>query len=380
MKADALEDPAHLSLAAHCLKEATAIYDQLHDTLSILNGITAMADYYLSSGNADSGITVCLKGIEIVNRGFAYPLAELYWTLAQCYKKAGNANKYAETLNAIISINDATYKKNSENDLAELNAKYELSNKEAFIARQKLDLLRKNIWIAFACILAILIGGSAWLLLIRSRRRQHIALKEAEEKERRRIAADLHDNIGAYASAISAGIEEMEIGKVISDPSSIENLKVNVAEIMNSLRDTIWAFNKESVPLTGLSDRVKTHVQKIQPNYSSIKISVEENIAVEKNLSPVVALHLFRIIQEALHNSVKHSGGSIVVIDIHSDEKSMGIFIQDNGKGFDTDVTKQTGNGLINMKNRAAESGYALTFTRTLPLGMKIGLNSGSTG
>ena len=46
-KADALEDPAHIELAGQYLKEATHIYDQLHDTLSILNGITAMSDYYL---------------------------------------------------------------------------------------------------------------------------------------------------------------------------------------------------------------------------------------------------------------------------------------------------------------------------------------------
>src|SRR6201999_4190170 len=107
----------------------------LHDTLSILNGIAAMANYYLSSGQAAQGIISCQHAISIVRTGFPYPIAEMYWTLAQCYKKAGRIDDYAETLKSIITLNDATYKENSAKELAGLNAKYEVSSKEAFIAK-----------------------------------------------------------------------------------------------------------------------------------------------------------------------------------------------------------------------------------------------------
>jgi signal transduction histidine kinase len=353
------------------LDEAIKLYDQLHDTLSILNGITAMSDYYLASGQADKGIIACRRGIEIVERGFSFPLSELYWTLAQCYKKAGDNGKYAETLNTIINLNNANYKKNSEEALAELNAKYELRNKEAFIATQKLELLRKNIWIGIVALITLLIAICAYFFFRRYRRRQIIALTVAEEKERRRIAADLHDNIGAYASAISADIDEIESRKLIP-ASSIINLKNNATEIISALRDTIWAFNKESITLTGISDRVKIFVQKIQPSYPSINIRIEENITREMDLSPVRALHIFRIIQEAMNNAVKHSKCDTLLIDISSDNESAKISIEDNGNGFDPVSMKNSGNGLMNMKNRATEASFNLTLSSTSPKGTKI--------
>lgn len=374
MKADALEDPGHLSLADNYLKEAIHLYDQLHDTLSILNGITAMSDYYLSSGQAEKGIKACLQGIEIVKRGFNYPLAELYWTLAQCYKNAGNYKSYGETLTSLINLNNVTYKKNSEQDLAELNAKYELSKKEAFIAKQKLEILHKNIWDGFAILFILIIAAATYILFRANRARQKKALRDAEEKERKRIAADLHDNIGAYASAISAGIDEIESKGLIEDSSSVHNLKSNATEIITSLRDTIWAFNKESISLTGISDRVKTYTQKIQPAYPQVFIGVEEDIAKEKKLSPVQALHVFRIIQEALQNALRHSNSNRILIVISSNDESTAISIEDNGIGFVADAALYAGNGLNNMKSRAAESGFQLSFEKISPGGTKIAL------
>ncbi len=366
-----LEDPAHIKLAGEYLKEAIRLYNQLHDTLSILNGITAMSDYYLSSGQPDKGIAACKQGIGIVKRGFAFPLVELYWTLAQCYKKAGDYVNYADVLNSIIDLNNATYKKNSEKDLAELNAKYELSSKEAFIAKQKLEIVYKNILILSAIIIVLLILMGAYILFRRNKRKQVSALAAAEENERKRIAADLHDNLGTYATAISANVDEMTNSKSNADPVLLNNLKEYSTQIMNSLRDTIWVLNKQSITLTGISDRIKNHIQKIQPAYPSFNMYVQENIQQEYNFSPSQAMHIFRIVQEAIHNSLKHSQGNSIIVGVSYNEKLV-ITVTDNGIGFDDKSIFIQGNGLGNMRERAEKAGFHIFFEKKKPSGSSM--------
>ncbi|HLY72370.1 MAG TPA: ATP-binding protein, partial [Puia sp.] len=172
----------------------------------------------------------------------------------------------------------------------------------------------------------------------------------------------------------SAGIDEIESKKLITDGSSISNLKNNATEIITSLRDTIWAFNKESITLTGISDRIKAYTQKIQPAYPQIRISLEENINKEKQLSPVQALHIFRIVQEALQNALRHSNCSEVLINIASHDGLTSIAVEDNGKGFDPEKVQNAGNGLINMKTRSVESGYTISFEKNTPTGAKVSI------
>ena len=149
---------------------------------------------------------------------------------------------------------------------------------------------------------------------------------------------------------------------------------------MASLRDTIWAFNKESITLTGISDRIKIYTQKMQPAYPQVSISIEEDIRKEKKLSPVQALHVFRIVQEALHNALQHSFCSKISITIHSNDQMTEIKVEDNGNGFDPESIHHVGNGLLNMKSRATEAGFDLVFRKIAPKGTQISLAAKMSG
>jgi two-component system, NarL family, sensor kinase len=360
--------------AEQMLKQAAMLQKQIGNVQLILVGLSALETFYGRQKNYARAIDY-IKQAEEYSRKFREPLSiSFYQDLAECYKQMKNYSAYGDAIDTMMIIKDSMYAKSKTEDLAKLEAQYDVSSKEAFIAKQKLELLHKNIWIGGAVFVALLIISAAYLLFRRNRRRQIIALAEAEEKERRRIAADLHDNIGAYASAISAGIDEIESKKLIADTSSIHYLKNNATEIITSLRDTIWAFNKESITLTGISDRVKIYTQKMQPAYPHVSISVEENILNEKKLSPVQALHIFRIIQEALHNALQHSHCSKISMNINSNEDLAEISIEDNGDGFDPMSVLHAGNGLLNMKNRAAEAGFDLAFIKISPKGTKVQL------
>ena len=360
--------------AEKMLQKGVALYKQIGNAASIIDGLGSLADFYEDQKKYDEAIVYQKQEEEYLNKSHSGQLTEFYRTFAANYEKTGNYVMADSMLHKFIRIQDSLYSKTKVEDLSRLEAKYELSNKEAAIAKQKLQLLRENIWIIVASFLILFVAIIVYLFYRRNKRRQIMELAEAEEKERKRIAADLHDNIGAYASAISAGIDEIENKKLIADTSSIQNLKNNATEIITSLRDTIWAFNKESVTLTGISDRIKMYVQKLQPSYPQISITVEEDILADKKLSPVQALHIFRIVQEALNNALRHSQCRKIFIMVNSNNEAANISVEDNGDGFAIEDMQDRGNGLNNMKFRAAEAGFVIAIEKIDPKGTKIEL------
>ena len=371
-------DRNKIDSAEPMLKKAVTLQNQIGNIQFILVGMEALEIFYTQQKNY-------LKAIEYIRQAQAdskrfhepFTLA-FYKDLADCYKMMKNYDAYGEVMDTLMMLKDSMYQKSKAEDLAKLEAQYEVSSKEAFIARQRLQILHKNILITIIAFIVLLILCAVFFIYRYIRHKQRIALNDAEEQERKRIAADLHDNIGAYAAAISYSIDEIENRKLIADTSFLQSLKSNASEIISSLRNTIWAFNKESVTLTGIGDRLRTYIEKIQSSYPDIKISFQENINGNKKLSPVEALHIFRIVQEALHNAFSHSSGDKLIVYISYHNGIVNISVEDNGTGFNPDEVINTGNGLSNMRIRADEIGYALHFTTSAGKGTTVGITSDS--
>jgi len=361
------------------LKRAVNIEKQIGNIQYILVGLDAMETFYAKQKNYPKAIQ-CIREEQWYARKYDEPLVfQAYRDLAAYYKEMKNYTAYGEAMDTLMMLKDSLYQKSKAEDLARLEAQYDVSSKEAFITKQKLELLHKNIWIIGGILLLLLVLAGSFVTYRYIRHKQKIALNTAEENERRRIAADLHDNIGAYASAISDSIDDIENRKLIADHASIQNLKSNASEIISSLRDTIWAFNKDAVTLTGISDRLKIYIQKIQQSYPAVHLKLEENIAGDTKLSPVQALHIFRIIQEALHNALSHSGANNIIVHLSGAENLVNITVEDNGSGFDHAAMMNAGNGITNMKTRAAEAGYTVSFANAVPRGTIVRLSSETT-
>ena len=227
-----------------------------------------------------------------------------------------------------------------------------------------------------ACLFAIAVLVSIIQQINQKKYRQKIQLLQMQQEiqhERERISRDLHDNLGAYASAIASDAESISIDS-LPNKNILTNLKANASEIMTNLRDTIWALHKESISVTGISDRFKNYIKKIEASYPGKEIIVNENIDSEQMLLPTVALNIYRIMQEALHNALKHSNADTIIILIKANG-NVNISIADNGKGF-ASADNELGYGIQNMLARAKEVNLNLLIETNVPSGTIINIST----
>ncbi len=185
---------------------------------------------------------------------------------------------------------------------------------------------------------------------------EKIRVQQQVEDERRRISRDLHDNIGAYTSALMANVEKMKAKSGQDD--DLSKMQNNAEQILSSLRETIWVLNNKEISVADFSDGFKNHCSKLLRNFEHISFEAEENIKENRTLSASRAIHLNRILQEALQNMIRHSGATSIRFSISSTD-ALRISLTDNGKGFDPTLVKR-GNGLDNMAWRAQEAGMHL--------------------
>ncbi|MBS1504332.1 MAG: hypothetical protein JST32_19880 [Bacteroidetes bacterium] len=184
------------------------------------------------------------------------------------------------------------------------------------------------------------------------------------QRERERISRDLHDHIGAYATVLIASIENLaqnDISLVFKQHA--DHIAENAKNIMASLRETIWILDNEAITITDFIDRFKSYANKTGRNFPHVKMIFEEDLVKNPILSPFESLNLFRILQEVLQNALKHAQAKTITTSVQSNSDLL-ISVKDDGIGFDAG-TEHKGNGLINIKYRAKESGYSLTILST---------------
>lgn len=185
---------------------------------------------------------------------------------------------------------------------------------------------------------------------------EEIKLKSHLENERKRISRDLHDNIGAYTTSLISKLDNLS-GNSPKPSAQLSEIKEDASFILNLLRQTIWVLETKSSPLINYVDSFRNYIDKYLNAYPHIKYEISEEIDdPDKMFDSTKMISLFRIIQEALQNIVKHAEATEVKITIVS-HNNVVVTIKDNGRGFNPDE-KSSGYGLVNMRVRAEEAGF----------------------
>lgn len=215
----------------------------------------------------------------------------------------------------------------------------------------------KQTWFIVFCslmliiIISIVVYYTSRIKLKRELLKMQLNQKLFEEKDR--ISKDLHDNIGSQISTLISGLDKISLTK---KTDNAEKLSDFARQTLNELRETVWALNKDSVSLSELKNKLEELIFEIRTNYEEIKINFEFVFLNNISLNTTHALSYYRIIQENINNSLKHSNCSVIEIKVHEQNNLLNTIITDNGKGFDTTYRKKGHYGLDNMHDRASKA------------------------
>lgn len=201
-----------------------------------------------------------------------------------------------------------------------------------------------------------------------------------QERERKRIACDLHDSIGASLTAIKLRLE-MAAEHLFNDaPVMSARDLVTVAQHLGRTIDEIRriAMNLKPAMLDdlGLVATLNWYCREIKTCYS--KLDVENDIRLcEEDIPEALKTPIFRIVQEASNNTIKHSGATRLSVRIHRVRNIIRLTVEDNGKGFEIEnLTMKDGSnahfGNLNMRQRVKCSGGALRVHSVLGVGTCI--------
>jgi signal transduction histidine kinase len=180
----------------------------------------------------------------------------------------------------------------------------------------------------------------------------------AQEAERQRIARDLHDETGQSLTAIGMGLRGLadELKNRRGNRDTLEQLQALTSESLRELQRIISDLRPAHLDDLGLSATLRWYASRLQEMVGlNIRVDI---IGEEHALDETNKIAVFRIIQEALNNIIKHSKASHVNISLDYKEKSAHILVRDNGAGFDLDAVKtrngRSSLGLAGMAERAA--------------------------
>jgi signal transduction histidine kinase len=232
--------------------------------------------------------------------------------------------------------------------------------------------------------LLVSVGGAARIVEKNKlqRRLKHLEQERALERERTRIAQDLHDEMGAKLCRISFLSEHARRGEL--PPGELQDQITSISdasrEVLHSLDEIVWAVNPQNDTLEHVASYIGQYAQDY---FQMTGIECELDIPTQlppHPLSSQMRHHLFLATHEALTNILKHSGATHAKISMVSGHKAFEIKIADDGKGFNASAIESKseppatvpGDGLVNMRRRLADIGGHCRIESTPGLGTNI--------
>jgi len=332
-------------------------------------------------------------------------LAFAYQKLKGCYNELNdyeNAFKFSEKYTI---LNDRILKIENQKNFNEIQTKYETEKKEKEIVKLKTENLivnykkNKNIKLLFGVTIILVITLLLMFILYKNAQKKRLIIKQqhkiktqdfekyikiqeingidaiidAQDKERSRIADDLHDNLGSKIATLKLYIEEIKFTTKKAERNLLFNkLKTLVNDTYNEVRKIAHNKNFGALIDKGL---ILSTINIANQISTSEKLLIKViNINVKQHINNAIEIQLFRIIQELLTNIIKYANATEVIIQFSEDTHELSIIIEDNGIGFNTNK-KNYGFGLSNIEKRVEKIKGSISIDSTIGNGTTIIIN-----
>ena len=297
--------------------------------------------------------------------------------LAAYYAGRNNYGRaYQEYVN-YSTVKDTLFEAEKARALTNYQIQYETERKEQQIeilnretAIQKLKLGHRNLLLLIA-IGVLMTGGITVYLVFKQRRMKADArlqqeinaqqekatrdVLDAEERERRRIAGDLHDGVGQTLSAALLNLnylfKRINEGNA-ADQQVMDNVLALVTDSYQEMRSISHQMMPNALLKAGLAASIKEFLDAIDGKNIKVHLSVS---GLSDRLDQQLETVLYRTVQEAVNNVIKHANASRLTIQIMKYEEGISVTIEDNGDGFDpSDLEYGGGIGVKNIRARVA--------------------------
>ncbi|HTM99077.1 MAG TPA: sensor histidine kinase, partial [Pedobacter sp.] len=353
------------------------------DSRIAMNDQLGIGSCYKNIGATYTKLNDYVAGEKYINKSIAIfkaqgakdYLREAYDLLGALFEQKQDYANALKSFKGSVELKDSIYSKEALNKINELQIAYETEKKAQQIVVlnkenkiQKLILFKKNVflWIALG---ALLVSVGVGYLVFKSLKlsqkanlqkeiikQQDLATKSvlhAEENERKRISADLHDGLGQLFSAVKMNLSSLTNEIEFKSDMTKETYQKTLSLVDESCRE-VRAISHQMAPnvllKSGLATAIKDFINKIDSR--KLKINLE-TVGLAQRLDQNVETVLYRIIQESVNNVIKHAKASMLDIQLTRDDEGINATIEDNGSGFDTALLERfEGIGLKNIRSR----------------------------
>jgi signal transduction histidine kinase len=352
------------------LKEAAAAREKVADPSMLASDYLALADLYNKNGQPQEALAWAKKAeVVSIQTGNNLKVSATYETLADAYETIGDHKNATLYMRKLLAHKDSLANDRYSQAFAEMQVQFESQKRAAEnlqLKKENLETRLKNSnqqrWlVALAAGLLLLAASAVYVSrLVKSRyhtrlaleqvneqKRRTLAVMEAEERERRRIAGDLHDGVGQTLAAASLQLTK----------ARKEALLLNkVEELINQAGEEVRHLSHQVTPVLlqhyGLAKAIQQAIDRLNEANDRVVFTLfthlEEAIGDE-----MVELTVYRCFQELCNNVLKHADASKVSVQLTTDPEGVQLMVEDNGKGFSVNRDEQ-GLGIKNMRGRLA--------------------------